>query len=60
LKISPQNKFNHEEIHHDLLFVYYTPEEIGKMISDGYNVLEISLYKEDEKDNSIFLVIQKI
>ena len=49
-----------EELHHDLLFVYYTPKEISKMIPDGYKVLEISLYKEEEKDDSIFLVIQKI
>ena len=49
-----------EEIHHGLLFVYYSLEEIKKMIPDGYKELQLGLYKEDENDDSILLIIQKI
>lgn len=48
-----------EDNHHGLLFVYYSPEELNKMIPDKYQVLLIELYKEDERDDSILLVIQK-
>jgi cyclopropane fatty-acyl-phospholipid synthase-like methyltransferase len=48
-----------EEEMHGLRFVYYSIEELCKMIPNKFKVLESSLYKEMEKDDSICIVINK-
>ena len=48
-----------EETHHDLLFVYYTQDDLTSIVPDGYNILRNVLYKEDKKDDSIILILQK-
>jgi trans-aconitate methyltransferase len=48
-----------EEIHHDLLFVYYTQDDLISIVPDRYKILKNVLYKEDEKDDSIILILQK-
>jgi hypothetical protein len=48
-----------EEIHHDLLFVYYSREELTRLIPEEFKVLQMSHYEEDEKDDSILLILQK-
>jgi hypothetical protein len=48
-----------EETHHDLLFVYYTQDDLTSILPDGYKIRQNVLYKEDKKDDSILLIIQK-
>jgi len=48
-----------EETHHDLLFVYYTQDDLASIIPDGYKILKNVLYQEDKKDDSILLILQK-
>jgi trans-aconitate methyltransferase len=48
-----------EEIHHDLLFVYYSQEELASIVPDAYTILKNTLYKEDKNDDSILLILQK-
>ena len=47
------------EKHHGLLFTYYTEDELIKMVKDDYNILKIQRYTEFEKDDSLFVVLQK-
>lgn len=48
-----------EEEMQGLRFVYYQSEELIKMIPKKFKVLESSLYKEIEKNDSICLVLNK-
>jgi len=47
------------EEHHDLLFTYYTEDELKFMVKDDYDILKIQKYKEFEKDDSIYVILQK-
>jgi len=49
-----------EENMHGLRFVYYSIEELLKLIPHNFVILESSLYKEMENDDSICLVLKKI
>ena len=48
-----------EENMHGLRFVYYSIEELHKMIPNKFEVLESYLYKEMEENDSICLVLKK-
>jgi trans-aconitate methyltransferase len=47
------------EKHHGLLFTYYLEDELRSMVKDDYDILKIEKYKEFEKDDSIYLILQK-
>ena len=47
------------EEHHGLLFTYYNEDKIRSMVKDDYNILKIQKYKEFEKDDSIYIILQK-
>ena len=40
----------------DLLFVYYTEDDIRKMAEDKYEILVLETYSEMERDDSILLI----
>ncbi len=46
------------EKHHDLLFTYYTDDELKSMVEEDYNILKIERYTEDEKNDSIITILQ--
>lgn len=48
-----------EEFYDDLRFVYYRPEDLRTLIPGEFSILHQELYKEFEKDDSFFLIIQK-
>ena len=47
------------EEHHGLLFTYYTDDELRSMVRNDYKILKIQKYKEFEKNDSIYIVLQK-
>ena len=47
------------EEHHGLLFVYYTEDELRNMIKNDYNILKIQKYTEFEKNDSIYIILQR-
>jgi cyclopropane fatty-acyl-phospholipid synthase-like methyltransferase len=47
------------EKYHDLLFTYYTEDELRNMIREKYNIISISRYTEDKKDDSILVIVQR-
>lgn len=49
-----------EEMMNGLRFVYYTIAELNKMIPDKFKILESSLYKEMEINDSICLILKNI
>ena len=46
------------EKYNDLLFTYYTEDELRNMIKEDYDIITIKRYTEDKKDDS-FLIICK-
>jgi cyclopropane fatty-acyl-phospholipid synthase-like methyltransferase len=46
------------EKHHDLLFTYYTEEELRNMVKEDYNIIRLERYTEDKKDDSILIILQ--
>ncbi len=48
-----------EEEHHGLRFIYYTKEELRKMIGDGFEIIEIAAYKEIEANDSLYIILKK-
>jgi SAM-dependent methyltransferase len=48
-----------EEIVNGLWFRYYTEDSLLSMVHPLYKVLEITRYSEIEKDDSLYLVLQK-
>ncbi len=48
------------EFHHGLRFTFYTEETIFPMIPKGLKILEFTVYKEFEKNDSFYLVLQKL
>jgi len=50
---------NKIEEHHGLLFSYYTNDELRSMVKDDYDILKIQKYKEFEKDDSIYVILQR-
>lgn len=47
------------EKHHGILFNYYLEDELRSMVKDDYDILKIEKYMEFEKDDSIYLILQK-
>ena len=47
------------EKYKELLFTYYTEDELKNMIKDDYNIVSIERYTEDKKDDSILLIVQR-
>jgi cyclopropane fatty-acyl-phospholipid synthase-like methyltransferase len=47
------------EEHYGLLFVYYLEDELKDMVKNDYNILKLQRYTEMEKNDSIYLVLQK-
>ena len=47
------------EEHHGLRFVYYTEASLRKIIGSDYEVIDIQLYDEMDKDDSLCLVLRK-
>ena len=48
-----------EEDYQGLKFVYYTEEELRKLIGNNYEILVIDTYKEMKDNDSIYVVAQK-
>ena len=48
-----------EESHHGLRFVYYTIEGLEEVIPPEFRILESSLYKEMEREDSICIVVKR-
>jgi len=48
-----------EETHHGLLFTYFTLQNIPDILPEQFRILEMSLYEEMEKNDSIVLILQK-
>ena len=46
------------EKYHDLLFTYYTDDELRSMIEGDYNIIKMERYPEDKKDDSILIILQ--
>jgi SAM-dependent methyltransferase len=47
------------EEHHGLLFTYYKEDELRRMTKDDYNILKIQKYMEFEKNDSIYIILQR-
>jgi cyclopropane fatty-acyl-phospholipid synthase-like methyltransferase len=47
------------EKHHELLFTYYTEDELRAMVKGDYNILKIQKYKEFRENDSIYVILQK-
>ena len=43
----------------DLRFVYYTEDDIRKMVEEGYQILVLETYSEMERDDSILLIASR-
>ena len=47
------------EKYQELLFTYYSEDELKNMVKDDYNIISIERYTEDKKDDSILLIVQR-
>ncbi|MFE3845423.1 class I SAM-dependent methyltransferase [Thermoplasmatota archaeon] len=47
------------EKYQELLFTYYSEDELKNMVKDDYNIISIERYTEDEKDDSILFIVQR-
>lgn len=47
------------EMHHGLLFVYYTAQQIQNILPGDFVILEQQVYSELEKDDSIYFILQR-
>ena len=47
------------EKYHDLLFTYYTEDELRNMVKDDFDIISIEKYREDKKDDSILVILKK-
>jgi len=50
---------NKIEKHHGLLFVYYTEEELRRMVENDYEILKIQKYTEFKKNGSIYVILKR-
>ena len=48
-----------EENHHGLRCIYYTPDNLMKLIPKNFEVLKIEKYKELEENNSFYIILRK-
>ncbi len=48
-----------EEIYEGLRFVYYEKEELINIFEDNFEIVEINYYTEEDKNDSIYIVLQK-
>jgi len=49
-----------EEELHGLRFVYYTEATFGELVGDEFRVVETARYTEMEKDDSFYVVLEKV
>ncbi len=47
-----------KESYDGLLFVYYTEEEIRRMLGDDFEILKIGTYMEMEENDSLYIVLK--
>lgn len=47
-----------DETYDELLFVYYTEEEIRKLLGYDFEILEIGIYMEVEENDSLYIVLR--
>ena len=47
------------EKYNDLLFTYYTEDELRNMIKEDYDIITIKRYTEDKKDDSLLIILQR-
>jgi cyclopropane fatty-acyl-phospholipid synthase-like methyltransferase len=47
------------EKYQDLLFTYYTEDELRNMVKNDYNITCMERYTEDKKDDSIMIILQR-
>jgi 2-polyprenyl-3-methyl-5-hydroxy-6-metoxy-1,4-benzoquinol methylase len=47
------------EKHHGLLFTYYTEDELRSIVKDDYKILKIQKYMEFEKEDSLYVILQR-
>lgn len=52
-------KGNKEEMHHGLRFVYYTEDELIAIAGEGFEVIEIEVYSEMSKKDSLYLILKR-
>jgi cyclopropane fatty-acyl-phospholipid synthase-like methyltransferase len=50
---------NKQEKYNDLLFTYYSVGQIAGMVEDFFDILEIVVYKEMKKDDSLYVIGRK-
>lgn len=48
-----------EENHHGLKWTYYTEDQLTKVITDGYEIVELSSYKENIDYDSLYMILRK-
>ena len=48
-----------DEEFHGLRFVYYTIDELKKIIEKYFEIIEIKKYKESKKDDSIYVIFKR-
>lgn len=46
------------EKHHDLLFTYYSEDELKKMVEKNYTILKMDRYTEFKENDSILMILQ--
>jgi len=47
------------EKYQELLFTYYTENELRNMVKDDYDIISIERYTEDKKDDSVLVILQR-
>ena len=52
-------KGDEDENYDGLLFIRYQIDELKKIIGNSFDILEINIYTEMEKDDSIYVVLRK-
>ena len=50
---------NKIEKHHGLLFVYYSEEELRRIVENDYDILKIQKYTEFKKNDSIYVILKQ-
>lgn len=50
---------NKEENHHGLRVIYYTIENMKKIIPSEFEIIEMETYKEIKNDDSLYIILKK-
>lgn len=48
-----------EEEYHGLRFMYYTAEELMRIIGDGFEPIDVNSYTEMEEQDSLYVILKK-